>query len=246
MTLALPTGFAETFAAILLAHVLADFMMQTNWMIRHKRRPLVLLLHIAVVFGMTTAATGGVWQVALPIALAHLVIDILKTYSPARLRDTLSAFLLDQLAHLATLVVAAWLWPGAMQAGALAPWASDLLAPMILISGFVVSVQAGGFAVGLLTAKFVAHLAQETQDGLPDAGRLIGKLERTLIFLLIALDQPAGIGFLIAAKSILRYDTTAQQKAGEYVIIGTLASFTWALAMGFGTFALLEILSGTP
>ena len=54
------------------------------------------------------------------------------------------------------------------------------------------------------------------------------------------LDQAAGIGFLIAAKSVLRFETTSKdQKAGEYVIIGTLASFGWALLFGYATRALL-------
>jgi hypothetical protein len=243
MTVALPLGFAETLAALLLAHVLADFVFQTAWMVRHKRNVFVLLLHIAFVFVLTTATTGGVWEVAVPLALAHLIIDIFKTYAPRHLRETLAAFLLDQAAHLATLVAAAWLWPRTLQAGELAPWANDLLLPMVLLSGFVLTVLAGGHVVGLLTRKYTGQIEQ---DGLPDAGRVIGQLERTLIFLLIWLDQPAGIGFLIAAKSILRYDTTAQQKAGEYVIIGTLASFTWALAVGYGTLGLLEILSARP
>ena len=64
--------------------------------------------------------------------------------------------------------------------------------------------------------------------------------ERGLIFLLLMVGQPTGVGFLIAAKSVLRFDTTAKdQSAGEYVIIGTLASFGWALLCAYGTLALL-------
>ena len=61
-----------------------------------------------------------------------------------------------------------------------------------------------------------------------------------MILLLVMIGEPAGIGFLIAAKSVLRFDTaTKEQKAGEYVIIGTLASFAWALAAAHATMALL-------
>ena len=31
-----------TFTALLFAHVLADFVLQTNWMVAHKRRPLAM------------------------------------------------------------------------------------------------------------------------------------------------------------------------------------------------------------
>lgn len=59
---------------------------------------------------------------------------------------------------------------------------------------------------------------------------MIGLLERGLIFALILLGQPGGVGLLIAAKSILRFGAVKDDRAlSEYVIIGTLASFAWAL-----------------
>jgi len=50
--------------------------------------------------------------------------------------------------------------------------------------------------------------------------------------LLLLMDQPNGIGFLIAAKSILRFGEikdASQRKVAEYIIIGTFVSFAWAL-----------------
>ena len=52
---------------------------------------------------------------------------------------------------------------------------------------------------------------------------------------------PEGIGFLIAAKSVLRFGTVREEaKLSEYVIIGTLASFGWALLAAWATIALLS------
>jgi hypothetical protein len=48
------------------------------------------------------------------------------------------------------------------------------------------------------------------------------------------MDQPNGIGFLIAAKSVLRFSEIkepGQRKVAEYVIIGTFLSFGWALVV---------------
>lgn len=48
----------------------------------------------------------------------------------------------------------------------------------------------------------------------------------------ILIDQPTSIGFLIAAKSILRFGEikdTSQRKVAEYIIIGTFLSFGWAI-----------------
>jgi hypothetical protein len=60
---------------------------------------------------------------------------------------------------------------------------------------------------------------------------------------MVLVDQPAAIGFLIAAKSILRFDMASESRAaGEYVIIGTLASFAWALVAAFATDYALTLL----
>lgn len=235
----------QTFAALLLAHVLADFTFQTDWMVRRKRNLLVFLLHILIVFAFSTAALGGVWELAIVVAGAHLVIDALKIWVlPDRLRGSFTAFMLDQAAHLATLCAAAIHFPGAVAVGTWANWLDIATAPALVLSGLIVTVTAGGYAVGMLTARFSEQVERR---GMADAGRLIGQLERALIFLLVMVNQPAGIGFLIAAKSILRFDTAREDhKASEYVIIGTLASVTWALLGSYATLALLEIAASVP
>lgn len=56
-------------------------------------------------------------------------------------------------------------------------------------------------------------------------------------------NQPLGVGFLITAKSILRFGTAARdQKTAEYVIIGTLASFARAFLVAEATRAWMELL----
>ncbi|APZ54286.1 DUF3307 domain-containing protein [Salipiger abyssi] len=228
----------ETFAALLLAHMLADFIAQTPGMAEGKRHPGIMALHGALVFALSAAALGGGWQVALAVAGAHLVIDAVKTWAlPAPVRATLTVFIVDQTAHLATLGAAALLRPDTAATGLWAPWLAQLTVPAIVVAGAIATILAGGHAVGRLMARYSA---EEVPQGLPDAGRLIGQLERAMILLLVLIGEPAGIGFLIAAKSVLRFDTAAkEQKAGEYVIIGTLASFAWALAAAHATMALI-------
>ncbi len=50
----------ETFTALLLAHVLADFMFQTDWMIANKRGPGLALHGLAVL--VLTLAAPGLWD----------------------------------------------------------------------------------------------------------------------------------------------------------------------------------------
>lgn len=216
----------DTLVLLILAHLLADFVFQTNWMVAHKRQPAVLALHGAIVFGFTLAALGGQPWLALGITGAHLVIDAIKLHLAP---DTLLTYLLDQAAHLGTLIIAA-------QFATQGVWQEippDLITIALLASGGIVATLAGAPAVGKLMAPY---RITASPDGLENAGQIIGLLERAVIFGMVLIGEPTGIGFLIAAKSILRFDTASRnQKVSEYVIIGTLASFGWALAAAYAT-----------
>ena len=230
----------STLAALLLAHAVADFLLQTDAIVATKRRPGTLLLHTAIVLVTAQAALGRVdaWE-PVALAAAHIVIDTLKAYA---LPDRLWSFLADQALHLVTIIAVATFAP-TLYAGGL--WADLAWLPgvMALAAGLIIAAPAGGHAV----AKLVAPLEAATTQGLPNGGRLIGLLERGIIYLLIIVGQPAGIGFLIAAKSVLRFEATKEdQSAGEYVIIGTLASFGWAMVAGWATLALVGALPPVP
>jgi hypothetical protein len=228
MNLVIP--MTETFAALLLAHALADFVFQTNWMVKNKRRPEGLALHGLVVLGTAVLATGTVAPALLWLTALHVAIDAWK----ARSRPGLGPFLLDQAAHLATLLALA-LWQPDLWVNGL--WADVIPLPAIflLLAGAILATRAGGYAIGLLMAPFAAKLPQDVSaESLPGAGRVIGHLERGLIFALILLGQPEGVGLLIAAKSILRFGAVRDDRAlSEYVIIGTLASFGWAIIVAY-------------
>lgn len=240
--IAVSPEMAASFAALLLAHVLADFVFQNKAMVKNKRHPGVFIMHIGLVFGLSLAALGGAWAMAGAVAVAHMAIDGIKTYLlPAVWRDSFTAFVLDQSAHVATLLAAVTIWPAAVTTGLWAPWLEILAGPAIVVSGFILTVIAGGYAVGLITAPYAQAFKAQ---GLENAGQMIGRLERAVIFLLIAMGEPAGIGFLIAAKSLLRFEATKEQKASEYVIIGTLTSFGWALATSSVTMAMLVLVLG--
>lgn len=220
-----------SFAALLFAHALADFILQTNWMAAHKRHPRALVLHAATVLITAVLATGTASPWLLALTAAHIAIDLVKSAWPKR---GLAPFLIDQAAHLATLAACALLLP----AGIWQPFPA--LAPlMALTAGLILSTRAGGFAVGLLMEPW----ATSAPAGLPGGGRMIGLLERGLIFALILTDQASGVGYLVAAKSVLRFGAVSNEgKLSEYVIIGTLASVFWAIAVAAGTSALLTLL----
>ena len=233
----------ETFAALLFAHVLTDVVLQTNWMAARKHHPGVLLLHGVLVLLTAQIALGQftAWPL-LVLALAHLMIDAVKTYGGF---DSLTGFLTDQAAHLLSLLAVSLLIPTLWHGGFWANWpkiAPYLPALMALVAGALLATRAGGFATGLLMRGHAVSDDPEDQ-GLPGGGATIGHLERGLIYLLVLSGNLSGIGFLVAAKSILRFGTVSgDRKATEYVIIGTLFSFGWALIVALLVQKLLIVL----
>lgn len=223
----------ETLAALLLAHALADFVLQNGWMVAQKRKPLAMLAHIAIVTITAALALGALDPLLLALAAAHLAIDAAKALSGKR---GLWPFLVDQAAHLASLLALALWAPGLWAAGCWSAW-PVLPSLMALAAGLILTIRAGGFAVGFLMEPW----SGEAPGGLPGGGRTIGQLERGLIFLMILIGQAEAIGLLIAAKSVLRFGAVKDDlKVSEYVIIGTLASFGWAILMAFLTVFLLS------
>jgi hypothetical protein len=210
----------------------------------------MLALHAAIVLMTAQAALGLAAAAALPVlALVHAAIDAAKARAP---RGP-AAFLAHQAAHgLVILGLALWqpdLWARGIWAGLPAPVPGLVLHGLLLGAAFTYAVRAGGFAVGqlmetqaggrLLTAGDDLGLAR----GLPRGGLTIGWLERGLIFILVLAGSPEAIGFLIAAKSVLRFGAVAEDRAAsEYVIIGTLASFGWAIAVALAALALGSLL----
>jgi len=252
----------ETAVALAFAHLLADFVLQTDWIMANKRRFAGIAAHIAIVAGASWLALGLPPSGLLPIlglALVHGGIDAGKLAwadRAARLgtpKRAFAAFTIDQAAHFLTVWLFATLWPGAWAAGLWAapglaaelPGIARLPEAMALAAGLIATVWAGGYAVQELMAGLKPPPNAETDSSLPQGGQLIGRLERLMILMLILARQPDGIGLLIAAKSILRFNELARdadRRASEYVIIGTLASFAWAIGTSWATATILAAL----
>ncbi len=63
-------------------------------------------------------------------------------------------------------------------------------------------------------------------------GKIIGYLERALIYVFVIVDASSSIGFLIVAKSIYPFTKNSKEEGqaiAQYIIIGTLASFVYAV-----------------
>jgi hypothetical protein len=86
-----------------------------------------------------------------------------------------------------------------------------------------------------VAVRLVLRAARKSPPGEPGAGRWIGVLERLLIYTLTVSGQAGAAGLVVAAKSILRYPEISGKDPvidPEYVLIGSLASWLAAFAVG--------------
>ncbi len=233
--------------ALLVAHLIGDFWLQTGRMAKEKRLPGVLLSHVAVVTALSylLVARWSAWPIAGVIAVTHFALDFMK----ARLPNRALIFCGDQFGHLVVIAALAWFAP--QWNGDLSFWTSlggrSWWIVLIVLSGFTLSVRVGGFLIGFWVQPYLeeikdaagpADMPLKPTRGLTNGGRLIGQWERALIFLFVGLGQPGSIGFLIAAKSIFRFGELKDREnrmEAEYITIGTLMSFGWAMAVSYPT-----------
>lgn len=89
------------------------------------------------------------------------------------------------------------------------------------------------------------HINENESIGLLSAGAWIGYIERCLAISFIFMGQFAGIGFLVATKTIFRFgDLTKNKdmKLTEYMMLGTLLSYAIALFVGWNTLQIYKMI----
>jgi len=109
-----------------------------------------------------------------------------------------------------------------------------LLSATIGIVGALLTVWGGSLFVGYLVEPYADQLEHDT--GLEQGGHIIGITERLLIYVFVLAEAPTAIGLLVTAKSILRFREVSdvdRPKQSEYVIIGTLLSFAFAVTTSY-------------
>lgn len=234
------------FIVMMLAHLIGDFYTQKqSWIeckIQHKHRSFGLFKHICVhlvltslvVFIFTNLELS--WSLAIigVIVSSHYLIDIWKTYQ----EFTLFSFIADQMAHIIVIVlISLWLagfTPSQLWENLSAIVSLNYLQVLII---YLLAFKPVSLIMYLLLRNYTADLSQSgnTSAGLNNAGEYIGFLERGLIISFVLLDSLASVGFLLAAKSVFRFGDMRREtdrKLTEYIMLGTLCSFSFALLLG--------------
>lgn len=223
------------FTQLILAHLFGDFIFQPNSWVADKEKKKIkskyLYFHVLIHFVLTMLFLWNLkyWWIAVIVAVSHFFIDLAKLEFQTPKTKRLW-FFADQLLHILVLVALSI---------SITPYFDirNYLTNEVLrfIAGLVFVTIPASVIVKILIASWTPESFENTtpeNESLQNAGKYIGILERTLVFIFIYVDHWEGVGFMIAAKSVFRFSDLAQarqRKLTEYVLIGTLLSFGTAI-----------------
>lgn len=193
------------------------------------------------------------------IGLSHFIFDGLKSIIACELKRKIhdndkladaqfNAFCIDQVLHLVIIVISALAFLAhcgdEWKTYELEVYSVDKL--ILLFIGSYICCKPSNITIKLFLEKYkIGSSLMKTENDtveesdrkfrIQNTGHIIGSLERLLCFVSILVGHIEIIGFLIAAKSILRFKDNNAETQTEYVLVGTLLSFGMAIVIGFLT-----------
>lgn len=253
--------FLAPFTFLLAGHLFADFVLQSDALVEQKRNPnqrgaalskhqrQVCLAHFIFLLPWNPILAA---IIALPLGLIHLAIDRWKLKAERAKPHLLRWFAWDQLFHLASLALIAAIMMEMPDSGRIEGWIlNPAIIELLFFTTFLVFLMINGRLGGFLVGEFLrrykpdatpAGFAETQVELAGDAaeseqlrtGRVIGILERCLLFIILIQGEWGAAGFVIAAKSIVRFQNLEDRAFAEYYLVGTLASFLFALVTALG------------
>ena len=219
----------ELVLSLVLAHLVADFMLQTGKSCkdkkeRHWKSP-NHYVHAFIVFGLSWLVSWDVcfWLGALIIGAVHFGIDMWKSYR----EDKIKWFALDQGMHLLVLAGVAYAWTRCHDWSL--PFGVELWHVAAAVA-LIVCWKPSNIFIKLMLKHYSVNMPAENESGFK-AGALIGTIERWLILIFVCMQRYDALGLLVAAKSIIRFSEKDTAKM-EYVLAGTLLSIFIAVLAG--------------
>lgn len=237
------------FLAMLTAHVLSDFYLQSDKMAREKTSKHGPLAFHSAIYAIAMFAAllfvGATFAAALACAVvffaSHFAVDGPLKKRLSQGADFKWTFFVDQAIHLGICgMVAIALREGpAHFAAVVSPEMAKLL--MFILAVLILWKPAEIAVRELLSAAIVESpkgsdnsSRESAGSGESRSGRYIGILERLIVLAFVAVGEYSSVGFVIAAKSVARFKRIEEDPDfAERYLIGTLASVLAALSVAY-------------
>ncbi|WP_298777823.1 DUF3307 domain-containing protein [uncultured Polaribacter sp.] len=226
------------FLKFLLAHVLGDFVFQSEKWVKDKEQKKIKSPKLYIHIGIHTILLllfikfniQQYWLGLIIITTSHYIIDVLKlTYQ--KKKNKRSWFFIDQVLHVLMLVFTSILYT--KSSFSFDTFFTDKT--LLLIISILLITSVSPIIIKVFITQWNPESKKENDDSLAKAGRYIGILERLFVFVFVITNHWEAIGFLLAAKSVFRFGDLTEskdRKLTEYILIGTLLSFGLAILIG--------------
>jgi len=244
------------FLLLLLAHFIADFMLQDAAMANTKLKSRKVLfkhcLIYLVVITLVVSLYGNVVQVvlfSLFIVVSHFVVDAVRIMIQNKFSRSkkleFNLFIVDQFIHITILFVVSFF---IQEKNFIGQFISDINYTYLNINLFTAVVIATAYVIclqptGVLIKKIFMRIGHQEFDNEEEnkSGFLIGVLERICILTLAILGQFTAISFVVAAKSLARIKQLEDKDFAEKYLVGTLLSVVVALICGIAVQKILSL-----
>jgi len=222
---------------MILAHFMGDFYLQPSSWVQDKEqkkyKSIYLYLH-SLIHGLLVWILlwdWNAWIIGLAIAVVHFGIDLQKLIFQ---KDTTKRnwFFIDQVLHLVSILLIANVY----QTGYINVDIAALLQSknIVFVTGYVILTFPMSLVIQKALLPYSNLIGEADDDSLLNAGKWIGILERSFVFVFILANRWEAVGFLLAAKSVFRFGDLKEskdRKLTEYILLGTLLSFGIAIVL---------------
>lgn len=236
---------------LVLAHLIADYILQTKIMAEHKSEMRIkwFLLHGVIVFlvSFLMIFNYGILfalKVSGILFLSHIIIDFIKEgiNNIFKLNNgKVVTFFVDQILHLLIII---FVWSSFDGYKGMTVFRINIQEPYKqLFKWFTISIQDFLFLlifyiavifVGAVILDLIMNLVnvEHFKEENTKISRYIGIVERGLILTLVTFGSISSLALILTAKSLARFNKMDKPDFAEYYLLGTLTSMSIALVGG--------------
>ena len=234
---------------MLIGHLFGDFYLQSDSLVKKRKEckryivlhGLIYTICVGVVFGICVKVSSESFFALIILCFGHLIIDILKSFfdkpkNSKTIRKYTVIFCVDQALHIINIFLVSFLFSSKVQLYSYVTLNIAKLPnkPIMIFLGVLCILK----PIDIIISNFLFGNKNSVTNidppkDLVKSGRIIGYLERIIIFILMQFGAFSAIAFVLTAKSVARFKELEQEERAKYYLIGTLFSACSVIIIAF-------------